>query len=263
MRLRYPNEEGTVSDQESATAPEAAAPAPQVATAPEASKPEATETQQPKQETDWKKAYAGLQTNYNRLFESNADLKRQINASRSDMDALLKVQMGEDGFKAHVASRQAETERQQALEAARAAQEYIPHSITVVAQTMKAAGVPQQKIETIFTDAAKQPSAAEWAASVAAASSAAIADARTESEQRIASEVKAKSQDEINAQAQALAERTVRAKGLDKVDLGRGQSRTPETSFIERVRAADRSTPEGEAQYQAILREAKRGTLKT
>lgn len=271
MGMRYPNEEGTVSEPETATAPEAAAPAPEAATAPEAPKPEATEAPAPaKPEPDWEKAYKGLQTNYNRLFQSNEELRRQIQTTAGtsqrvsqDVDVLLRTQLGDDGYKQHLEARQAQAERQQALAAAQAAQEFIPQSINVMAENMRAAGVPEQEIGTVFAAAANTPNVKEWAEAVKSGSAAAIAKAKASIEQRVQSEVRAKNEAEIEAEANARAERTLRAKGIDKVDLGRGQSRTPERSFVERVRAADRSTPEGEAAFQALMKEAKRGTLKT
>lgn len=267
MRLRYPNEEGTVSDQETATAPEAAAPAPEAATAPEAPKPEATPA--PKPETDWEKAYKGLQTNLNRVQQTNAELRQRIdqmaghlNSTAGGVDKLLRAQLGDEGYQQEVAARKADTERQQALQAAQAAQEYVPQSINVIAANLRAVGVAEKDIESVFTSAANTASVGEWAETVKVGAAAAIAKAKSDLEARVAEQVKAKSKDEIQAEAEALAERTVRAKGIDKVDLGRGQSRTPERSFIERIRGIDRNTPEGEAEFQKIKKEADRGTLR-
>jgi hypothetical protein len=267
MRERYPNEEGTVSEPEAATTPPAAEPATAVTPATEP-KPEATEA--PKPAPDWEKAYKGLQTNYNRLFESNADLKRQVQTQvgtsqsmRGDLDVLLKTQLGDDGYKKHLETRQADSERQQALAAAQAANEYIPQSINVIAETMRASGVSEKEIEQVFLAAANSPSVRDWAETVKAGTSAAIAQSRAKSEQSVEAKVRASSQENIQAEAEVLAEKTLRAKGIDKVDLGRGQSRTPERSFIERVRSIDRNTPEGEAAFQKMFKESQRGTLRT
>lgn len=251
-----------MSDQETATAPEAAAPAPEAATAPsEEPKPEAT-TAPTQQETNWEKAYKGLQTNLNRVQQTNAELRRQLSAQGGSIDTLLRQQLGEDAYKQHVQEQQFAQQQQQALEAATIAREYVPHAIAVVSETMRAAGVPEKEIENIWVSAGNAATSAEWAATVKAGTAQAIAKAKSDLEARVAEQVRAKSKDEIQAEAQALAERTVRASGIDKVDLGRGQSRTPERNFTERLRSIDRNTPEGEAEFQKLKKEAVRGTLR-
>ncbi len=179
--------------------------------------PEATPAADPKPEvqTDWEKAYKGLQTTVNRQHTRIEQLQGQLgtvagtaSSTKEGVDVLLKQSLGEDGYKAHQESQRNEAERAAAL----------------------------------------------------AGTQAAIAQAKEAEATKTQAQTKAKNQEEIKAEADALAERTLRTKGIDKVDLGKGQS-ISDRGFVSKVRGIDRNTPEGEAEWQALRKEALRGTL--
>ncbi len=243
--------------EETATVPSAPEPAP-AATVAEEPKPEI------KAEPDWKAAYQGIQRTLNKRDERIEALVGQL-ASRtapleSGMDTLLQQQLGEDGYKAHQEKQRIQTERQQALAAAQAAQQFIPQSIGVIAQTMRLAGVPEGDIQEVFAAARDTVNAEDWASTVGAGAKAALDKARAQETTKAQAQAKARSQEEIAVEANALAERTLRARGIDKVDLGKGQS-SSDRGFVSKVKAIDRSTPEGEAVFQQMMKDAKRGTM--
>lgn len=234
--------------------------------------PAATGTEGPKPETppapDWERAYKGLQTNLNRrdqrieqILSQNQALVGAVETLKGDLDVVLKQSIGEDGLKDRQAERQVQQERQQALAAAQTAQQFIPAAIDVMASTMRAAGVPEVDIQAVFAAARDTTSVAEWSEITKAGTAAVLAKARASEGTKLEGQLKAKSQEEIKAEANALAERTLRTKGIDKVDLGKGQSATPERSFIARLKSIDRNTPEGEAEFQKIRKDVSRGTL--
>lgn len=246
--------------EETATAAETEAPA----------GPAATPAPEPKPETkpapDWEAAYKGLQRAVGKRDQRIEDLSRQLEARtdplRTDLDVLLKQQLGEEGYKAHQETRRTQAERAQALAAADAAKEYIPQSIAVIAETMRLAGVDEADIQQVFASASDAANVQEWAAAVKAGTGVAVAKAKAREAAKVEASAKAKDQSEIAAEAQALAERTLRTKGIDKVDLGKGQS-AADRGFVSKVKGIDRSTPEGEAAFQQMLKSAKRGTLTT
>jgi hypothetical protein len=247
--------------EQTATVAPVVEPAP-AATTPEPPKPEAPA----KTEPDWQVAYQGLQRSVNKrdqrienILTQNQALLGAVETLKGDVDTVLKNTVGEEGLKTRQAERQAISERQEALAAANTAKEYIPASINVMAATMRAAGVPEPEIYQIFKAASEIPTVAEWGEATQTLTTAAIARARASE----STKAQAKSQEEVKVEANALAERTLRTKGIDKVDLGRGQSQTPERNLVERIRSIDRNTPEGETQWQNLRKDVMRGTLKT
>ena len=231
--------------------------------------PAVTDPSEAKPETDWEKAYKGLQTNYNRLHQTTAELRQRIasvegtaSSVKGDTETLLKQTLGDEGFKTHQQEQRQESERQAALAAAQTAQQFIPQSISVIAETMRLSGVPEAEIQQVFANATQTTSVPEWAAVVKAGTHAAITKAKAQEATSVEAKVKASNSEEIAAEANALAERTLRAQGIDKVDLGKGQS-IKDRGFISKVKSIDRSTPEGEAAWQSLRKEAMRGTLKT
>jgi len=243
--------------EETATVPEAApAPIEGAATAQTEPKPE--------QKPDWEAAYKGIQRTIakrdQRIEQLVGELQSRTAPLESGMDVLLKAQLGEEGYKAHVQEQQAQSERTQALAAAQTAQQYIPQSINVIAETMRLAGVADADIQQVFAVAADAANVQDWASAVKAGTQIAIAKAKASETAKAETAVKANSQKEIAAEANALAERTLRAKGIDKVDLGKGQT-VADRGFVSKVKSIDRNTTEGEAEYQKMLKEAKRGTL--
>lgn len=219
-----------------------------------------------KPERNWQAAYETLSKTVNKrdirteqILAQNQSLVGAVETLKGDVEVLLKQAVGEDGLKVRHQEQQASTERQQALAAAATAQQFIPAAVNVMAATMRAAGVPEPEIVQIFRSASEIPTVAEWSEATQQMTSAAIGRVKASEGVKAA----AKSQDEVKAEANALAERTLRTKGIDKVDLGRGQSQTPERSLVERIRSIDRNTPEGEANWQNLRKDVMRGTLKT
>jgi hypothetical protein len=246
-----------------ATAPTSVAPAPVAATtvaAPEPAKPVEPSDSVPMA------AYKGAQRVIDRVQRRNDDLLAQnttlantVGSLKEDLDILLKQNLGDEGYQARVKERALSQERQAALAAANTAEQFIPAAIDVMASTMRAAGVSETDIKQVFASARETSSVAEWSEATKQGMTAAITKVKATVTQQVEQQVRAKSADEVKAEATALAEHALRAKGMDKVDLGQGTGANRD--LASRIKTLDRSTEDGEAQYQRILKDAKAGRL--
>ena len=252
-----------MSENEAATAPTTEAPAPVAATpaaAPEPAKP----ATQP--EPDMVAAYKGLQRVLGKtqqraddLLAQNQTLAGAVDSLKGDLDVLMKQSLGDEGYQNRVKERAIAAERQTALAAAQTAQQFIPAAIDAMASAMRTAGVSEQDIAGVFQSARDTRNVAEWSETTKQGMTAAIARAKSAATQQVEQQVRAKSADEVKAEATAIAEHTLRAKGIDKVDLGNGAGAPRD--LASRIRTLDRSTEDGEKQYQQILKDAKAGRL--
>ena len=213
---------------------------------------------------DWEAAYKGIQRTINKRDQRIEGLVQQLEARtaplQSGVDLLLKQQLGEEGYKDHQEAQRLGQERADALAAAKTANEYIPQSIAVIAETMRIAGVPETDIQSVFQSASDTSNVAEWATAVKIGTKAVIEKAKAQEKTTVETQARAKNQDEVKAEAEVLAEQTLRAKGIDKVDFGKGTGNA-DRGFVSKLKGIDRNTAEGEADFQKLMKEAKRGTL--
>lgn len=236
--------------------PEAPAePAPAV-TAPEPAKPE---------EPDYRAAYVGLQRSQNKLHRrledvsgQNAALAETIRVLKDGQQAILKQTLGEDEAKALEAREATASERAASLRAAQAGQSFIVAQTGMYLETLAEVGVNPN--DTTIDWARDAGSVEEWRERVGPSIRAAIKRAIATRIQQHELSLKAKTAKEVEAEAEALTQQQLKAAGVDKIDTAKGSSTG---TFADRVRNMDRSTPEGEARFQKMLTDAKRGTLKT
>ena len=235
-----------------ATPPAQAEPTP----APDEPKPEAA-----KPEPDWRAAYIGLQRNLDRsqrrteeVLEQNKALVGAVTSIKASQNELVKATLGEDKAK-EIAARDAQALAQEAQRrAATAAQSLMEAQAEVLLTTLDANGIARN--DPAIDWANNAGSVEEWKSRVTTSVKARIAQAN---EERIAAErnaLTAKSKAEIKAEAEALAQRQLKASGVDQIDTARGQA---SSSLVERIRSLKPGSPE----YQRFADEVARGTLKT
>lgn len=238
--------------EETVTEPVAAEPA-APATPPEAPKPEP--------EPDWRAAYVGLQHSQNKAYKriddvlaQNAALADAIAALKEGQGAVLRQTVGEEEAKKLEQTQQERTERAAALRAAQSSQQFITAAIDVTANAMRAADVPEAEIQRVFLSARDTSNTREWHEVVTAQAAAAIAQAKATLIQRHEASKKAKTDKEVKAEAEALAQRQLKAAGIDKIDTAKGATHV---SLVEKIRTVDRNSPE----FARMLADAKAGRL--
>lgn len=237
--------------------PEQPAEPAQAVTAPAPAKPE-------RQEPDYRAAYVGLQRSQNKLHRrledvsgQNAALAETIRVLKDGQQAILKQTVGEDAAKEIEAKEATASERAASIRAAQAGQNFILAQTGLFLDTLKAVGVdPNDPAIDWARDAG---SVDEWRERVGPSVVARIQRANEQRIQQYEQSLKAKTQKEVEAEAEALTQQQLKAAGVDKIDTGKGSGTA---SFADRIRNMDRSTPEGEQRFQKMLMDAKRGTLK-
>ena len=232
---------------------------PQVEATPEPT-PNPEPAPEPKpQEPDYRAAYVGLQRTVNKLHARNEDILRQnrdlasaVEAIKTGQSAILRQTLGEDEAKA-LEAKQAQAIAQSAqLEAARAAEQYIVSQTALFLEVLTEAGVDPNAI-----DWAKDASnVQEWAQRVGPSVKAAVRQANESRIKKATETVRAKSAKEIEEEAEALAQRRLKAAGVDKIDTAKGAGTT---SFIDKIRDMDAGSPE----FQRMIELAKSGRLTT
>lgn len=245
-----------MSSEITATPETPAEPAP-AATAPEPAKPET-------QEPDYRAAYAGLQRSQNKLHRrvedvlgQNAALAETVRVLTDGQKAILKQTLGDDEVKAMEARESVAQERAASVRAAAAGQSFILAQTGLFLDVLKAAGVdPNDPSIDWARDAG---SLDDWRERVGPSVTARIQRANTERIAQYEASIKAKTAQEVAAEAEAMTQQQLKAAGVDRIDTGKGSGAT---SFADRIRNIDRNTPEGEQRFQKMMMDAKRGTLK-
>lgn len=215
-------------------------------------------------EPDWRAAYVGLQRTVNKSHQRNEALTQQnvalvdtIGSLKGDLDTLLKRSMPEEEFKALETQRTQQQERAAAMAAAGNLQGFVVAQTGIFLDVLRASGIdPNDPTIDWARDAGN---VTEWRERVGPSITARIQRASAERVQQHEATLKAKTAKEVEAEGRALAERELKARGVDKIDTAKGGRSTG--SFVEKLRSLDRNTPEGEAEYQRIRKDVHRGTL--
>lgn len=223
---------------------------------------EATETPKPDptppQEPDYRAAYVGLQRTVNKLHARNEDILRQnrelassVEVLKTGQTAILRQTLGEDEARA-LEARQAQAIAQSAqLDAARAAEQYIVSQTGIFLEVLQEAGVDPNAI-----DWAKDSSnVTEWAQRVGPSVRAAVRQANESRIRKATETFQAKSAKEVKEEAEALAQRQLKAAGVDKIDTAKGSGTT---SLAQKIADMDPASPE----FQRMVEQAKSGRLK-
>lgn len=240
-------------------APAAETPAPAETTAPEQAKAEEPK-EQPKQEPDWRAAYVGLQTNLNKSHARTAEVLKQnealmgaITAIKSEQREILRSTGGDEAVKA-AAAREAQALAQEAARrAATAATQLVSAQAELLVGALAAAGIAPN--DPAIDWASDAPDVETWKARVLPSVQARIQKANEERIQNERKAITAKSQKEIEAEAEALTQRQLKAQGVDKIDTAKGSG---PTSLADRIRGLKPGTPE----YRQFEADVAAGRLK-
>ena len=255
--------------------PAPAAEPPKEATPPEQAKPDDAKPQgfeerknlpgAERPQEDWRYAFATTQRNMERVQQTNESLRQQnsalfgtVETLKGDIDTLLKKQMPEDEYKAHEAQRTQQTERAAAMAAAGNMQGFVVAQTGVFLDVLKASGIDPN--DPAIDWARDSGNVSEWRERVGRSVVARVQRANEERIKTHEASLKAKSQEEIRAEAKALADQQARAAGIDRIDTAKGGRSTG--TFVDRVRSIDRATPEGEAEWQKLKRDVDRGQVR-
>ena len=226
---------------------------------PEAEKQPEPQPEQ-KAQPDWEAAYVGLQRSQNRVYgklnnvlKQNAVLADTVKVLKDGQGAILRNTLGDDQARSFETQTRQAQERNAAMQAAQAAENYIRGTTSVLLDALEEAGVNAQDPNVDWGRDASDVN--EWVERVRPSVRAAI---RKANEQRVRSAeegFKAKSAKEVKAEAEALTQRQLKEAGVDRIDSGRGSS--PGT-FASRIRDMDANSPE----FQKLIEDAKSGRLR-
>ena len=239
----------------------AAEPAPAESTPPAQAEAVPAPEQPKPQEPDYRAAYVGLQTNLNKaharveqVLEQNKGLAAAITSLKSGQNELVRATLGDDKAR-EMAARDAQNMAQEAARrAATAAQTLLETQAGLLLDALSAYGIDPKDPEIDWAQDAGLDVQA-WGQRVGASVKAKI---QKVTEQRLAKEretINAKSRAEIKAEAEALAARTLKESGVERIDNGKGQA---STNLIERIRNLQPGTPE----YRAFEADVASGRLK-
>lgn len=230
-------------------------------TAPAEAKPEEQPKETPKpQEPDWRAAYVGLQTNLNKSHARTADVLRQnealaqaVKTLKEGQTEILRATGGDDAVKA-AAAREAQALAVEAQRrAATAATQLVSAQADLLVAALAAVGV--QPNDPSIDWANDAPDVETWIARVKPSVQARIQKANEERITKERQSITAKSQKEIEAEAEALTQRQLKAQGVDKIDTAKGSS---PTSLVDRIRNLQPGTPE----YRKFEADVQAGRLK-
>ena len=233
------------------TEPEAVAEQAQPATPVEAPKPE------PKDETDYRAAYVGLQRTVNKLHarneglqRTNAEIAEALKAVKETTNLLATQSLGPDQVKALEERQQLAQERAAAFQAAQSLEASVQATIGLVDRMMASSGLSEEDRKAVYLGAQGATGIQEWTDAVHALASQRLAKAIEARVKEAEGKVTAKQSAEIKAEAQALAEQAIKESGIDKVDTARG---TAPASRAQRIAEMDPSSDEFKKFYNDVL----------
>lgn len=229
------------------------------ATTPEPTNPEPTEA---KPQPDWEAAYKGLQRSQNKAHQTLEEVRAQnrllaetVKVLKEGQGTLLRHTVGEDEAKA-IETRQQEAEaRAAAVAAAQTLEQNLMASIGLVDRVLATAGLSEDDRKAVYQQA-KSIDGAAWFDAVHDLAQTRLEQINTKRLRDAEEGLKAKTRKEIEAEAEALAQRQLKEAGVDKIDTGKGSSTS---DFASRIARMDPNSDE----FKAVYADALAGRLKT
>lgn len=228
-------------------------PAPAATTPPAETKPEPQPETKP--EPDYRAAYVGLQRSQNKLHgtveglkQTNTDLVEALRIVKEGQSAILRETAGEEKAKEFEAQQVRATTQSAQLRAAKAAEQALTGQFNVLVRAITAAGLDPKDRSLWPQDTTMSPDA--WYEETGRLIEDRLTAKKAEERQGIERSITAKSAKEIEAEAEAIAQRKVQESGVDRIDTAKGGAAT---STAERIAKMDPNSKEFKDFYANVV----------